>query len=217
MSVVLRRFRIWMVVLSSASVDLMGVYYGMAVTNPPFDHKQEQQQQREQGEPYRLLWQDWSLIVINVLVYIAYVYSLRGQTRIKNKHLRACLMSLLAFLLIVLSIDLILVLQRQIPNGGAKTFECHTGDPVCYLRWSSILVDMIKACFVMVEVALTWRMGSLNPTGSSSIDEPAQYDDLQPGLHLDDFKRKENNKGMEMSKVVGGKFGFERKALYSRP
>ncbi|KAK3813261.1 MAG: hypothetical protein J3Q66DRAFT_347773 [Benniella sp.] len=217
MSVVLRRFRIWMVVLSSVSVDLRGVYYGMAVTNPPFEYKQEQQQQREQGEPYRLLWQDWSLIVINVLIYIVYVYSLRGQTRIKNKYLRAGLMSLLALLLIALSIDLILVLLRQLPNRGAKTFECHVGDPVCYLRWSSIFVDMIKACFVMVEVALTWRMGPLEPTRPSSIDELAQHDDLQPGINLDDFHRKENNKGMEMSKVAGGKFGSERKALYSRP
>jgi hypothetical protein len=206
-----------MVVLSSVSVDLMGVYYGMAVTTPPppFDHKQEQE--REQGEPYRLLWQDWSLIAINVLIYIAYVYSLRGPTRIKNKYLRAGLMSLLALLLIGLSIDLILVLLRQIPNREAKTFECHVGDPVCYMRWSSIFVDMIKACFVMVEVALTWRIGPLKPTRSSSTDELAQHDDLQPGLHLDDFHRKENNKGMEMSKVVGGKFESERNALYSRP
>lgn len=156
---VLRWFRIWMVVLSSASVDLMGVYYGMAATNPPFfDSSQEQQGQEQEQPPYRLLWQDWCLIILNILIYVAYAYSLRGRTRIKNKHLRASLMSLLAILLIVLSVDLVVLLCLHTnPNGRVKMFECHAEDPVCYLRWSSILVNMIKACFVIVEVYLTWR------------------------------------------------------------
>ncbi|KAG0214006.1 hypothetical protein B0O80DRAFT_500484 [Mortierella sp. GBAus27b] len=182
MTIMLRRFRIGMVVLSSVSVDLMGVYYGIAATHPPYDHQLRQQ---GQGEPYRLLWQDWFLIVVNVLIYIAYILSLRDRRFIKNEYIRAGVMSLLAILLIALSGDLVVQLRPLIPGRRTKMFECHVEDPVCYLRWSSLFVDMIKACFVMIEVQLTLRMGPLEPKNKSSTAEQASQDHADNQWYID--------------------------------
>ncbi|KAI1312991.1 hypothetical protein EDD11_002812 [Mortierella claussenii] len=149
----LRRLRIWLIILSFLTVAMMIACYIRYAAS--WDYH------------VILPWQDIILIILTVLLFFSYIYSVKGKSRL-HKGIRAFLMLFLCTFLLGLqsksiSLEVDYSNTPYAKEYGYKAFQCFPYYDYCYMCWSFTFLSMLVSIFGIVDVAWTLKAGPLDP------------------------------------------------------
>ncbi|KAF9125531.1 hypothetical protein BGW39_007331 [Mortierella sp. 14UC] len=167
-SIAHHRYRLWVMFLATVNLIIMVTDYSflaslVAKVNDPYSD-----QTPGDTHTLRLFWTDHVLIVTTVLLFFAYVYSLRGKRHI-HRIVRGLYILALAVLLIVVAakyIDEQIKFANIFIAAGSslvyKPFTCVGAETTsCNLILANIFIALLTGVFSFVEVLWTFSFKSI--------------------------------------------------------
>ncbi|KAF9350361.1 hypothetical protein BGX26_011456 [Mortierella sp. AD094] len=122
-------------------------------------------------------WRGWVPIIISVILFFSYIYSLKGKPFL-HKSLRAFLMFFLAAFMLIVRFY-VLSISIKIMGSFAASNYCSPSDIPCYLCEIYIFLNGIVAVFVIMELIWTLKVGPLNPENPPEQQPQGVYPQTQ--------------------------------------
>ncbi|KAF9099831.1 hypothetical protein BGX29_005785 [Mortierella sp. GBA35] len=148
----LRRMRIWLVVLSFSNLVIITTNYGY-----------QTYRYHNYPSPFMSV-KDWAQIIFCSILFVAYVYSLRGK-RVLEKHFRVFWMLIPCLSILGINFGLIdYEVKTSDPGARYETdspFYCDS--VVCRLHWSMTFISAMTGLFSLIEIGMAFAWGPLQP------------------------------------------------------